>query len=122
MKFDFGTIDYNENKNICKVVLAYPTPLFKELVEMIYSECNRLASYKPYNLITIFEAEVQPTKESYSFYASKERTQYIIKETFVVKSVSIKLAANFYFKVMKPHVKGKAFSNEDEALKWLLSY
>lgn len=120
MDFEFGTIDYIKDNNLCRVEISIPTPLFEQLLTYIYQTCNTLANNKPYYLVTVFKAEVQPTKEAYSFFASKNRTVNVIKEAFILNSSSIKLAANFYFRVIKPHVPGKAFDDENEAKNWLL--
>lgn len=31
------------------------------------------------------------------------------------------ILANFYFRIRKPHVIGKVFSNEEDAIKWIVS-
>lgn len=120
INFEFGTISYNEVNNICRVEINVATPLFEQLLTYVYQTCNELAKNKPYLLVTIFSAEIQPTKEAYTFFSSKERADIVIKESFVLNSASLKLAANFYFRVIKPHVPGKAFENEKDALEWLL--
>ncbi len=60
-----------------------------------------------------------PDKGVMSFFASKERSKRVNAEAFCMDSHALKLTANFYFRIKKPVVRGKAFENEADALHWL---
>lgn len=58
-------------------------------------------------------------KEAMEFSASDEGLKYSIGEAMVVKSVTQKITANLYLKIVKPKKPSKIFNSEKEALKWL---
>lgn len=58
-------------------------------------------------------------KEALNFSASDEGLQYSIAEAMVVKSITQRLTANLYLKIVRPKKPSKIFNSEKEAMKWL---
>lgn len=58
-------------------------------------------------------------KEAMEFSASDEGLKYSIAEAMVVKSITQRLTANLYLRIVKPKKPSKIFNSEKEALKWL---
>lgn len=120
IEIEFGKLYYYNELNIFVFSFEKNTMLSLDVVSLIYDKCNIEAGDKHYYLCTIMSTKITPTVEAYNFYSSPIRTKHIIKEAFVLEGSTLKLAANFYFKIKKPAVKGMAFNNLDQALNWLL--
>ncbi len=55
-------------------------------------------------------------------YSANEGTAFTSAEAYVINSLAHKILGNFYTKVNKPAVPTRMFSNEEEAVKWLLTF
>ncbi len=119
-ELDFGTLYYCSNTTIFKFEFKKDLVLSFEVATKIYNACNRISENKKYFLITVMKTKLSPTKEVYDFYSSPNRAEFISKEAFILNSITLKFAANFYFKIKKPKVKGKVFDFETDAIDWLL--
>ena len=62
------------------------------------------------------------SSESRTFSASEEGLRYTIADAMVVNNLAQKLIVSFYLKVNKPPKPSKAFSTEEDAMNWLLSF
>lgn len=120
IEIEFGKLYYFNELNTFIFNFEKNTILSLDVVSLIYDKCNAEAGDKQYSLCTIMSTKITPTVEAYNFYSSPSRTKHILKEAFVLEESTLKLAANFYFKIKKPAVKGMAFNNEHQALNWLL--
>ncbi len=118
---DFGKLYCFDKQNMFVFNFEKNTILSLDVVTLIYDKCNIEAGGKKYFLCTIMSTNITPTIDAYNFYSSNNRTEHIVKEAFVLNGGTLKLAANFYFKVKKPAVKGMAFNNENDAVDWLLN-
>jgi hypothetical protein len=49
----------------------------------------------------------------------KPENKYRIADAFLVKSLGVRIMANFFIKVTKPKVNTRLFTDEKEAIKWL---
>jgi len=119
--FENWSVNYDSEKNIVLVRFIKKTLLTTELLNEIQAVIDDMTSNTPYLLITNMEDKITPTIGAYDFYASKERANKVIKEAFVLASPTLKIAANFYYKVKKPIVPSKIFDDEATATYWLLS-
>lgn len=59
--------------------------------------------------------------ESRDFSASAEGLRFTIADAMVVSNLGQKMLVSFYLKFNKPAKPSKAFSNETQAMEWLLS-
>jgi hypothetical protein len=93
--------------------------LFTEAIAReIYDDCNSMMNGK-YCILWVMKKNLSPDTGVMSFFASKERSKRVNAEAFCMESHALKLTANFYFRIKKPIVRGKAFDNEEDALHWL---
>lgn len=60
-------------------------------------------------------------KAAMEFSASEEGLRYSIAEAMVVKSLTQRITANLYLKIVRPKKPSKIFNSEKEAVKWLYS-
>jgi hypothetical protein len=119
--FEFGILSFDSTLTIFKFEFTKNVTLTSEQATIVYTKCNAVANEKKYYLLTCMTTKLTPTKDVYDFYSKKERAHYILKEAFILQSTTLKIAANFYFKVKNPLVPGKVFDNETDAIHWLLN-
>ena len=62
------------------------------------------------------------TKEARDYLASAEGSSLLLATALVSNSVLGKFIANFFLQVNKPKIPLKFFTDEDEAMKWLIQY
>ena len=58
--------------------------------------------------------------EVLKYLSSDARKQMISMEAVVVDTATLKFLGNFYLKIRKPVIRTKIFSNEVDALEWLM--
>jgi hypothetical protein len=119
-ELDFGTLSFCADKVIFKFEFKKDLVFSFDVASQIFQACNEVCENKKYFLITVMKTKLLPTKDVYDFYSAPGRAEFILKEAFILNSSTLKLAANFYFKIKKPKVKGKVFDFETEAIDWLL--
>lgn len=77
---------------------------------------------KPFKLLMLLnEHEFLMTKEARNFFNEYEKAaRVIIAEAVVINSISTRILYNLLTLLHKPQFPFKAFTNEDDAVKWLL--
>ncbi|MEX1190999.1 MAG: hypothetical protein WED10_06645 [Brumimicrobium sp.] len=81
---------------------------------------TKLAKGNKYPVLYTTESSfVTPSKEVSNYVASEGRSELVVADAFVVKSIPQRLAAKTYYLFKKPVRPTAFFSNEKEALKWL---
>lgn len=90
----------------------------KELNEIIgeLSEGKEIAFMLLANDATQFDSSAR------EFSASEEGFKYKKAEALVVRTLAHKLIAELYLKINKPIKSSKAFTNEEDAVDWLLTF
>ena len=73
-------------------------------------------------VLMLADSTTQFTSDARDFSASKEGLRFSIAEAMVVKNLAQRLIVSFYLKFNKPAVPSKAFDNEEDAIKWLLTF
>lgn len=106
--------------NVIKVVFTQKTLLSIENLNNLQKAIDQLTEGKVHKMMTNMSDKVTPTKEAYDFYGNIERAKTLSKEAFVLSSPTLKMAANFYFKIKKPKISSKVFETETQAMDWLL--
>jgi len=62
---------------------------------------------------------VSMDRDARVYFSSEEGISNILSAAFIESSVFSKMLINFFLKITSPRVRSKAFTNTDEALKWL---
>jgi len=83
--------------------------------------CKKLSSDKLYLSLKIIKHTFKIDDDVTDFFASNVRKGMMTAETVFISSATLKMFANFYFRVKKPLTPGRVFETESEALNWLLT-
>lgn len=116
----YCTVSYTPVHHLVKVVFTDEVLLGQEVLMTIQDTIDALTNKNPYLLLTDMNSRVSPTAFAYDFYSDKARADKVIREAFVLNSPTLKMAANFYFKIKKPIIQSKVFDREELATEWLL--
>lgn len=81
---------------------------------------SQLVNGKPHCVLAIPGKHTQATDDARQF-AAENRAAQRIAEAVVIRSLSVRLMANFYLKFQKPFTPTRIFTTQDEAMKWLQS-
>jgi hypothetical protein len=90
----------------------------KEVKEFT-SMCEKLSGNKPYFLISDARVNLSITTEGRKAAASRTISPLLVANAVLVNNVAVRMVANFFTAVNKPHFKYKVFNEEQEALAWL---
>ena len=121
-KYPLGTLEYLENDNILfyRVKQGIEIDIY-EITEMIKYVEEFMGNKKHYAVVD-FGSNVMSTTEARKVYADSKYIQtYRIADAFLVKSLPLRLVANFFINITKPKVVTQLFTNEESAIKWLKS-
>jgi hypothetical protein len=118
--FPLATLQYDEKTNILfyrvKQELVVDVAEIKEMLEYVQ---GFMGSVKHYAVID-FGGNLTSSTEARQIYADALYIQtYRIADAFLVKSLPVKLIANFFINVTKPKVNTRMFNDEASAVKWL---
>ena len=115
------------------VTLEFKAPVvrltFKEGAEMDAAEAcemiaaaERLSGSKPYLLFSDVRKHVTVTSEARKVSADKNISRFVLANAVLTNNFALKLTANFFIKVNKPHFPVKVFNDELKAYLWLMQY
>jgi hypothetical protein len=93
----------------------------KDIKEMI-SAAEELTGKKMYLLFNDVRNYVVMTPEARKLAADKKGAPLTIASAVLTNSVALKLIANFFVKVHKPHFPQKVFTDRLKAHLWLMSF
>ena len=122
-EYEFATLEFDTEKNI----LFYRV---KQGIVVDVHEMNEMLKYveefmgdvKHYALID-FGANLMSTTEARKIYADSRYIQtYRMADAFLVKSLAVRIVANFFIRVNKPKVPTKLFTEENYAQAWLVQF
>ncbi len=118
--FPLATLEYDEQKNILFYRVKQEQVVdVSEIKEMLIYVQEFMGPKKHYAVID-FGGNLSSSTEARQIYADAEYIQkYRIADAFLVKSLPVRLIANFFIKVTKPKVNTRLFTDEKEAVKWL---
>lgn len=118
--FPLATLEYDEQKNILFYRVKQEQVVdVNEIKEMLIYVQEFMGPKKHYAVID-FGGNLSSSTEARQIYADAEYIQkYRIADAFLVKSLPVRLIANFFIKVTKPKVNTRLFTDEKEAVKWL---
>ena len=107
-----------DNKGVLKVVLSdYDEITLEDVIEQ-RKIAHDLTLGKPHVVLAIIGRRTSATKEARE-YSSSNIPEGRIAEAILIKSLPVRLMANFYININKPKVATKLFDNETEAIIWL---
>lgn len=117
-----ATLQYDEEQNILFYRVKQDQVVeVDEIKEMLHYVQEFMGPKKHYAVID-FGGNLTSSAEARQIYADAEYLhKYRIADAFLVKSLSVRIIANFFIKVTKPKVKTKLFTDENAAVNWLES-
>ena len=121
-EFPLATLQLNKEKNILFYRVKQDQVVdVAEMKEMLRYVEEFMGPKKHYAVVD-FGGNLTSSTEARQIYADAEYIQkYRIADAFLVKSLAVRLIANFFIKVTKPNVKTKLFTEENDAVLWLES-
>ena len=119
-QYELATLEYHEESNI----LVYRV---KQDIEIDVQELGVMLQYveefigpKRHYAILDFGENLLTTSEARERYAQWPYGQkYRIADAFLVRSLSLRIVANFFINVTLPKIKTKLFTDEHAAMEWL---
>ena len=119
-QYPLATLEYNEVKNILFYRVKQDQVVdIAEIKEMLVYVQEFMGSKSHYAVVD-FGGSLSSSTEARQIYADSEYIQkYRIADAFLVKSLPVRLIANFFINVTKPKVNTRLFTEEDKAVKWL---
>ncbi|HQQ95467.1 MAG TPA: hypothetical protein PLQ93_13015 [Bacteroidia bacterium] len=121
IEFDLARLEYDETLNILFFRVKQDIEVdVKEIEEMI-RYARELMGDKKHLCVVDFGTSVMSTAEARVRYAESEYIRrYRLADAFLVKSLPIRIVANFFIRVTRPKIKTRLFTSEEEAVDWLL--
>ena len=91
----------------------------KEIIELTRA-AEKLAGNKEYLLLSDARVNLTLTTEARKVAAAKKKTPLLIANAVLINNLALRIVANFFKKVNKPHFKFRVFTSEEKAHAWLL--
>lgn len=118
-KVDLSYATLESRKGIIWLILKEDAELDVKEIKDFTSVCEKLANHKPYFLISDARVNLSITSEGRKAAASKEISPLLVANAVLVNNVAVRIVANFFTAVNKPHFKYKVFNEERAAINWL---
>ncbi len=87
--------------------------------KFLVDERVRLCNGKSYPFLIFDGGVVSMDRDARVYFSSDEGIRGILYAAFIESSVFSKMLINFFLKITSPKVKSKAFTNLEDALKWI---
>lgn len=118
--FEFATLMFDEENMVLYINLKQGIIIdIYEIREIISCVWQILGDFKHYVIIN-FESDVEITLKARELYSKASYVvNYHIANAFVVDSLALRIAGNFFIKVTKPTIPTKIFKTQEDALKWI---
>ncbi|MGZ4035013.1 MAG: DUF7793 family protein [Bacteroidia bacterium] len=122
-EFPLAILEFDQEKNILFYRVKQGIVVdINEMNEMLRDVEEFMGQKKHYALID-FGASLMSTTEARKIYADSQYIQkHRIADAFLVKSLAVRLVANFFIKATKPKIPTKLFTEESSALAWLIKF
>ncbi len=121
--YPLATLEFNPETNILvyRVKQGIEVDVY-EITEMLKYVEEFMGDVKHYAVVD-FGSNVMSTTEARNKYAESTYIQtYRIADAFVVKSLGVRIVANFFIKITRPKTPTKLFTDEKVAINWLINY
>ena len=120
IELSYATLEIREG--IIWLIFKEDAELDVKDVKEFTSICEELSNHKPYLLISDARVNLSITSDARKAAASKEISPLLVANAVLVNNTAVRLVANFFTSMNKPHFKYKVFKGEEEALMWLKQY
>ncbi len=118
-KVDLSYATLENRDGVIWLIMKEDAELDVKEVKEFTAICERLSNGKPYFLISDARVNLNITSEARIAAASKDISPLLVANAVLVNNVAVRMVANFFTAVNKPHFKYKVFNQEEEALAWL---
>ncbi|MBK7666092.1 MAG: hypothetical protein IPJ32_01370 [Sphingobacteriaceae bacterium] len=120
--YPLAKLEFDEQKNILFYRVKQDQVVdVAEIKEMLVYVQEFMGPVRHYAVID-FGGNLSSSTEARQVYADAEYLQkWRIADAFLVKSLPVRLIANFFIKVTKPKVNTRLFVDESAAINWLES-
>ena len=119
-QYPLATLEYNEVKNILFYRVKQDQVVDVAEIKEMLVYVQEFMGPKQHYAVVDFGGSLSSSTEARQIYADSEYIQkYRIADAFLVKSLPVRLIANFFINVTKPKVNTRLFTEEDKAVKWL---
>jgi len=109
-----------ENRDgIIWILIKEDADLTEEDIKDYAVAAEKLSGGKPYLQLTDARVNLDITTEGRRAAAKKEVAPLLVAHAILVNNAGVRLIANFFIAMDKPHFENKVFNTESEALKWL---
>ena len=120
VELSYATLEIREG--IIWLILKEDADLDVKEIKEFTAICEKLSGNKPYFLISDARVNLSITSDARKAAASKELSPLLVANAVLVNNVAVRMVANFFTAVNKPHFKYKVFNEETEALAWLSTH
>jgi len=121
-KYPLATLEYDEQKNILYYRVEQDQVVEEYEIKEMLKYVEEFMGPKRHYAVIDFGGNTSSSPEARKAYAdSPYINKWRIADAFLVKSLGVRIMANFFIKVTKPKVNTKLFTDEKEAIKWLQS-
>ena len=119
-KYPLAIAEYDNQRNILFLRVKQEQVVdVAEIKEMLANVKEFMGEKRHYAVID-FGSNLGSTTEARKVYAEDPFIlKYRIADAFLVKSLSVRLIANFFIKVTKPKTTTRLFTSESDAIKWI---
>lgn len=119
--FPLADLQYDSEKNILFFRVKQDIEVdVKEIQEMIVY-AQKVMGEKKHLAVVDFGSSLGSTSEARAIYANDPYIRrFRIADAFLVRSLGVRLVANFFIQVTKPKVKTRLFTDEQQAVVWLM--
>lgn len=121
-QYPLAELRFDEEENLLFLKVKQDITIdVAEINEMIDYVKEFVGSKKHFAVIDFGES-VNSSNESRKVYAeSNYLLEFRLADAFIVRSLPIKLVANFFIRVTQPSIKTKSFTSEAAAKEWIES-
>ena len=120
VEIPYGKFDYDPSTNIltCRIKQEQTVDI-EEINSMLVAVENLIGPKRHYAMVD-FGSNLQSTTEARKIYAdAKYLHAFRMADAFLVRSLAVRLVANFFINVTKPKVRTRLFTEEAKAYAWL---
>jgi hypothetical protein len=118
--FRLARLEFDEDTDILYYHLHDDQEIDVDQMQEMVNYVKEFIGERKHRSLVYFSDNVMGTPEARKLYADNAYIkEFRVAEAFLVKSVSVRIITNFFIKVMKPKVKTRLFSDQEEAVEWL---
>ncbi len=121
-EYPLATLQYDEEKNILFFRVKQDQVVDVAEIKEMLVYVQEFIRPKEHYAVVDFGGNLSSSSEARDIYAQSEYIlKYRVADAFLVRSLPVRLIANFFIKVTKPKVNTKLFTDETQAVNWLES-